>query len=77
MPEKFTKPEQPEEITFEQLQEFINSPELDLPTMRRDISDYSNLLWLGRNLMIRNKEKVPQSYWLTLRKLISERSSKS
>ena len=61
---------QNKDINFEDLQEFINSPELDLPEMRRDLSKEENVRWLLRNIMIRNKDNVSESYLKALKKTI-------
>lgn len=64
------KPEfENKDITFKELQEFINDPGLDLPQMRRDLSEEANIRWLLRNIMIRNKDAVPENYWEALKNL--------
>jgi len=69
------KPEK-QEISFEQLQDFFNSPDLDLPERRRDLSDPLNLGWLNRNALIRNSEKIPGEMWNAFRKLYMEEIKK-
>ena len=45
---------QNQELTSEELQEFIDNPELDIPSLRRDVSKPENVRWLIRNIGIRN-----------------------
>lgn len=60
------------EVGFEELQDFINDPALDLPELRRDISKPENVGWLVRNLKIRNVEKVPEKYFKALAKQLKK-----
>ncbi len=60
------------EISFDDLQVFLRSEEIDIPIGRRDISDPQNLRWLNRNLLIRNEEKVPKEYWEALKRALRE-----
>jgi hypothetical protein len=54
------------EVSMEELQDYINSPDLNLPEMRRDLSKPENVRWLIRNIWIRNK--VPAKYLEALKK---------
>lgn len=65
MEQKEFQPKQ-ERISPEELQSFLNSPDLDLPDERRDISIPENVGWLLRNMGIRNRN-VPQKYYKALR----------
>lgn len=56
-------------LSREQIQEFMNAPELDVPAVRRDISRPENVRWLVRNLLIRNSKAVPQEYFEALKSL--------
>ncbi|XOU94448.1 MAG: hypothetical protein ACNFW9_00085 [Candidatus Kerfeldbacteria bacterium] len=58
------------ETSTNELQIFINSPELDLPIHRRDISKPENTKWLLRNILIRNSEHVTEKHIESLKELI-------
>ena len=55
-----------QEMSLEELQAFVNNPELDLPELRRDISKPKNLKWLSQNIWIRNE--VPKEIVAKLKK---------
>src|SRR3989344_8005527 len=57
------QPEKEQSVFFDEVQGFFNDPALDLPEMRRDLSDPQNARWLIRNFSIRNKDAVPVEYW--------------
>ena len=61
-------PEHRQEVTLEELQAFINDPDLEYTEMRRDISKIENTQWLLRNLGIQNKS-VPSSIYEALNKI--------
>jgi hypothetical protein len=60
------------EVGFEELQNFLNDPALDLPELRRDISKPENVRWLVRNIKVRNTEKIPEKYFKALAKRLKE-----
>ena len=67
-PEKLNNQEQSQEqeISFDELQEYVDNPEFDLPPQRRDLSKPENLKWLSQNIWIRNE--VPREIVKKLKK---------
>ncbi len=57
---------QKQKMSFDQLQDFVNDPALDLPELRRDLSKPENLKWLIQNIGIRNN--VPRKIVIRLKK---------
>jgi hypothetical protein len=49
------------EVSFEELQDYLNSPELVLPQPKRDLSKPENVRWLIRNIGMQNKD-LPDKY---------------
>ena len=67
-------PQEEREISFDELQVFVNNPALDLPQKRRDLSNVGNIAWLTRNIWIRNE--VPLGMLDALKKLLKEKTEK-
>ncbi|MFC1598885.1 hypothetical protein ACFL2U_02690 [Patescibacteria group bacterium] len=53
--ENFKHKETVDDVTPEALQQYVNSPDLDIPQNRRDLPNPGNVRWLVRNIGIRNK----------------------
>ncbi|MDO8523061.1 MAG: hypothetical protein Q7S12_02115 [bacterium] len=65
-------PSKKDQISFEELQSFINDPALDLPELRRDMSKEENIRWLVRNILIQNGDKVSEEHYKALGALLKK-----